>query len=326
MASLDSYEIPKHLIEFIENEMQGTYFDNMLKSGMIATLSLEKLRYLNYIYLIKTKKYLNILEKWELKDKFLKTIQFNIDYYDCKEKSSEKYLTTHVISYHNFEYYKETGLRDKNKNTLLNYAIKNSNFELAKSELKYCSYGKPSVTGYTPLMNLLESHERLWNNCHWNDLNNTVKKEIETNIKNLFNKMIKRPLACNLYQKNKFKKTVFDIALNVYDLYYFNKLIEICDLSRFNVINIFNIIKDKIDKYPSFYTGRDFFDYYYYVNTSLDNINLFIENLVKIYENHCVEIKDIKILLIKLVFLKNNYKNNKSLLYFNKSLSSVDIK
>ena len=35
MASLDSYEIPQHLIEFIENEMKGTYFDNMLKSGMI---------------------------------------------------------------------------------------------------------------------------------------------------------------------------------------------------------------------------------------------------------------------------------------------------
>ena len=49
MASLDSYEIPKHLIEFIENEMQGTYFDNMLKSGMITTLSLEKLRYLKLV-------------------------------------------------------------------------------------------------------------------------------------------------------------------------------------------------------------------------------------------------------------------------------------
>ena len=72
MASLDSYEIPKHLIEFIENEMQGTYFDNMLKSGMVATLSLEKMSYLNYIYLIKTKKYVNILEKWDLKDKFIK--------------------------------------------------------------------------------------------------------------------------------------------------------------------------------------------------------------------------------------------------------------
>ena len=89
MASLDSYEIPQHLIEFIENEMKGTYFDNMLKSGMITTL--------------------------------------------------------------------------------LNYAIKNCNFELAFLELEYCNYGKPSVTGYTPLMNLLESHEKLWDNCHWSD-------------------------------------------------------------------------------------------------------------------------------------------------------------
>ena len=106
MASVESYEIPEHLIEFIENEMEGTYFDNMLKSGMITTLSLEKLRYLNYIYLIKTKKYVKIIEKWELKDKFIETIQSNINFYDSKEKSSEQYLTTHVISKHNFEYYK----------------------------------------------------------------------------------------------------------------------------------------------------------------------------------------------------------------------------
>ena len=248
MASLDSYEIPQHLIEFIENDMQGTYFDNMLKSGMVATLSLEKLRYLNYIYLIKTKKYLKIIEKWELKDKFIKTIQSNIDFYVSKEKSSEQYLTTHVISKHNLEYYKKTGIRDKNKNTLLNYAIRNCNFELAFLELEYCNYGKPSVTGYTPLMNLLESHEKLWDNCHWSDLNNTLKKEIETNIKNLFNKMIKRPLACNLYQKNKFKKTVFEISLKIPDLYFFNKLIEKCDCSRINAQNILEFI----DNYQRF--------------------------------------------------------------------------
>ena len=303
MASVESYEIPEHLVEFIENEMEGTYFDNMLKSGMIATLSLEKLRYLNYIYLIKSKKYVKIIEKWELKDKFIETIQSNINFYDIKEKSSELYLTTHVISYHNFEYYKETGLRDKNKNTLLNYAIKNNDFELAKSELKYCSYGKPSVTGYTPLMNLLKSHKKLWDDYYWDGVDDTVENKIEINIKNLFNKLIKRPLACNLYQKNKFRKTVFDIALNTYDLYYFNKLIEICDLSRFNLLNIFNIIGDKIDKFPSFHSDRIFFDHYY-SNTSLDNINLFIENLKKIYENHCVDNENIKIILLKLMFLK----------------------
>ena len=229
MDSVESYEIPEHLIQFIEDEMEGTYFGNMLKSGMIATLSLEKLRYLNYIYLIKTKKYVKIIEKWELKDKFIKTIQSNIDFYISKEKSSEQYLTTHVISKHNLEYYKKTGLRDKNKNTLLNYAIKNCDFELAESELKYCSYGKPSIIGFTPLMNILESYS--------ND-NGFNKKH----LLNLFNIMIKKPLSCNLYQKNKFKKTVFEISLNIPDLYFFNKLIENCDCSRIDVENILEFI------------------------------------------------------------------------------------
>ena len=281
MASVESYEIPEHLIEFIENEMEGTYFDNMLKSGMITTLSLEKLRYLNYIYLIKTKKYVKIIEKWELKDKFIETIQSNINFYDSKEKSSEQYLTTHVISKHNFEYYKETGLRDKNKNTLLNYAIKNCDFKLAKSELKYCSYGKPSVTGYTPLMNLLKLYIEMSDNYYASGSINYEEFDIiKISIKNLFVKMIKRPLACNLYQKNKFKETVFDISLRVPNLYFFNKLIEICDLSRFNVLNIFNIIEDKFEKYgENLYINK-------YSSTSFTDFNLFIKNLENIYENN----------------------------------------
>lgn len=310
MASVESYEIPEHLIEFIENEMQGTYFDNMLKSGMIATLSLEKLRYLNYIYLIKTKKYVNIIEKWELKDKFIKTIQSSIDYYDYKEKSSEQYLTTHVISKNNFQYYKETGLRDKNKNTLLNYAIKNRDFELAKSELKYCSYGKPSVTGYTPLMNLIKLYIEMYDNYYtfssYDDESDGESNEefdkITINIKNLFDKMIKRPLACNLYQKNKFKETVFDISLRMSNLYFFNKLIEICDLSRFNVLNIFNIIEDKIDKYISLRGHTNYFFHNKYPNTSFGNIDLFIENLKSIYENHYVDNENIKNILRKLTW------------------------
>ena len=60
--------------------------------------------------------------------------------------------------------------------------------------------------------------------------------------------MIKRPLACNLYQKNKFKKTVFEISLKIPDLYFFNKLIEKCDCSRINAQNILEFI----DNYQRF--------------------------------------------------------------------------
>ena len=317
MASVESYEIPEYLVKFIENELKDTYFENMLKSGMITNLSLEKLRYLNYIYLIKTKKYLNIIEKWDLKEKFIKTIEYNIDFYDSKEKSSEEYLTTHVISKHNFKYYKERGIRDKNKNTLLNYAIKNCDLELAESELEYCSYGKPSITGYTPLMNLLTLNKNLYDNqnkMHYTKFNKNI-----LNIKNIFDKMIKRPLACNLYQKNKLKETVIDLSLKIYDLYYFNKLIKICDLSRLNILDIFNIIEYRINNKETLFKG-----YIYSTNTILLpqlTQKIFIKNLQMIFKDYIDD--DENMIFVKSVLTRIIYRY---ISYYKKYLKITFIK
>ena len=71
MASVETYEVPEHLQEFVEEKLQDSYFDIMLKSSFNSNLSFDKITFLNSIYLMKTNKLYNILEKFNM------TINFN---------------------------------------------------------------------------------------------------------------------------------------------------------------------------------------------------------------------------------------------------------
>ena len=82
--------------------------------------------------------YLKLAIKSVRKNSYYKDAPFIIHAENCTDGTDE-WLKENSKK-HNLEYYKKTGIRDKNKNTLLNYAIKNCNFETkTMSKTKICT-------------------------------------------------------------------------------------------------------------------------------------------------------------------------------------------